>query len=242
MQPVAEELANDYRVIEPFQRDSGETPLTVARHVQDLQDVIHHYCGDAKPILVGHSWGAMLALAWAATYPDGARALVLVGSGSFDEPTRERMQVIRESRMDATFRRHLEQLPKKHSKPNVRLAVLGGLYQRLDSVDLVKVRNHLHSCDAAAHEQTWDDMMRLQREGVYPQAFAAIGIPALMLHGDDDPHPGGMIRASLTPYLPQLEYVSWPHCGHYPWLEKAAYESFYETLKDWLRQQSRANG
>ena len=28
--------------------------------------------------------------------------------------------------------------------------------------------------DAAAHAQTWDDMLRLQREGVYPQAFAAI--------------------------------------------------------------------
>lgn len=238
MKPVAIELAKQFRVIEPFQRGSSEKPLTVAQHVQDLQDVIASYCGKEKPLLVGHSWGAMLALAWAAEYPETPKGLVLVGSGSFDERTRERMQAIRESRMDATFRRHLEQLTKKHPKPNVRLAVLGGVYQRLDSVDLIRVRNHLHPCDAIAHEQTWNDMMRQQRAGVYPQTFVSIGCPVIMLHGDDDPHSGVMIRESLTPYLPQLEYVSWAHCGHYPWLEKTAYESFYETLSDWLTKQS----
>lgn len=234
MKPIAETLAERFRVIEPFQRDSSDEPLTVARHIQDLQDVVSKYCGNEKPLLVGHSWGAMLALAWAAEYPQIPKALVLVGSGSFDEPTRERMQVIREQRMDATFRRHLEQLPQKHPKPNVRLAVLGGMYQRLDSVDLIKIRNHLRPCDATAHEQTWADMMRMQREGVYPKAFATIRCPVLMLHGNDDPHPGPMIRDSLEPFLPQLEYVSWANCGHYPWLEKAASDVFYQKLIHWL--------
>lgn len=236
MKPIAEQLAGEFCVIEPFQRDSDNKPLTVARHIQDLQDVVEQYCGDEKPLVVGHSWGAMLALAWAAKHPDAAKALVLVGSGSFDEATRERMQEIRESRMDATFRRHLEQLPQKHTKPNVRLAVLGGMYQRLDSVNLIKIRNHLHPCDATAHEQTWADMMRMQQEGVYPQAFATICCPVLMLHGDDDPHPGPMVRDSLKPFLPQLEYHTWSNCGHYPWLEKAAFKDFYRKLIDWLKQ------
>lgn len=234
MKPVAEALAGKFRVIEPFQRGADNEPLTVARHIQDLQDVIAAYCGNEKPLIVGHSWGAMLALAWAAEHPDTPKAIVLVGSGSFDEATREKMHAIRDRRMDETFRRHLEQLPKKHPKLNVRLAVLGGMYQRLDSVDLIKVENHLHPCDALAHTQTWLDMMRMQREGVYPQAFAAIECPVLMLHGEDDPHPVSMIRESLAPYLPQLESVSWPQCGHYPWLEKAAHEDFYITLSHWL--------
>jgi pimeloyl-ACP methyl ester carboxylesterase len=55
-----------------------------------------------------------------------------------------------------------------------------------------------------------------------------------MLHGDDDPHPGPMIRESLAPCLPQLEYVSWAKCGHYPWLEKATRTAFYNTLTKWL--------
>ncbi|MHC5119813.1 MAG: alpha/beta fold hydrolase, partial [Planctomycetota bacterium] len=96
-------------------------------------------------------------------------------------------------------------------------------------------KNHLHACDAVAHEQTWADIVRLQSEGVYPAALAAIRCPALMLHGDDDPHPGTMIHNSLKPFLPQLEYVSWPHCGHYPWLEKTAQCPFYTTLTRWLK-------
>jgi hypothetical protein len=45
-----------------------------------------------------------------------------------------------------------------------------------------------------------------------------------------------MIRDSLTPYLPQLEYHEWARCGHYPWLERAAGKEFLATLRHWLRQ------
>jgi pimeloyl-ACP methyl ester carboxylesterase len=77
-------------------------------------------------------------------------------------------------------------------------------------------------------------MLRLQAEGVYPAAFAAIRSPVLMLHGDADPHPGDMIRVSLAPYLPQLEYRRLERCGHYPWLERVAREEFRTTLHAWL--------
>ena len=77
-------------------------------------------------------------------------------------------------------------------------------------------------------------MVRLQNEGVYPAAFAAIKSPVLMLHGAVDPHPGEMIRASLAPYIPQLEYREWDRCGHYPWLEKATRTEFFSVLRNWL--------
>jgi pimeloyl-ACP methyl ester carboxylesterase len=55
-----------------------------------------------------------------------------------------------------------------------------------------------------------------------------------MLHGAADPHPGQMIRASLAPYLPQLKYLEWPRCGHYPWLEKSAHDEFFSVLRTWF--------
>ena len=238
MKPVAERLSEYFRVLEPFQRGSSDEPLTVARHVQDLQDVIETYCGNEEPLLVGHSWGAMLSLAWAAEHPTIPKALVLVGCGTFDTASRDRMNTLREQRMDESLRRRLQQLSQKYQNPDIRLAVMGGLYQQIDSVDLVEIENHLHRCDAAAHEQTWADIVRLQKESIYPAAFASIHCPVVMLHGNDDPHPGDMIRDSLSPYLPQLEYISWSHCGHYPWLEKTARDDFYRILTDWLRHQS----
>src|SRR5262249_43755468 len=88
--------------------------------------------------------------------------------------------------------------------------------------------------DVRAHTETWEDMVRLQQEGVYPAAFAAIKSPVLMLHGACDPHPGQMIRASLEPYLPQLEYCEWELCGHSPWLEKGIRDEFFAVTRNWL--------
>jgi len=65
MAPVARGLADLYRVVEPFQRGSGGERLTVATHVADLHEVIGFYAGPAHPALLGASWGAMLALAYA---------------------------------------------------------------------------------------------------------------------------------------------------------------------------------
>ena len=140
MKPVAQQLATQFRVLEPFQRPSGNDPLTVAQHVLDLQDVITEYCGGAKPLLVGHSWGAMLALGWAAEHPDTAEALVLIGCGTFDTVSRKQMETIRNDRMDADIRWRIKKLSEKFDNPNTRMAVLGGLYQQLDSVDLIECK------------------------------------------------------------------------------------------------------
>jgi pimeloyl-ACP methyl ester carboxylesterase len=88
--------------------------------------------------------------------------------------------------------------------------------------------------DGTAHAQTWDDMVRLQHEGCYPQTFAAIHSPVLMIHGEHDPHPGAMIRDSLKPYLPKLKYCQLKKCGHSPWIEQFARDEFFSMLKAWI--------
>ncbi len=79
-------------------------------------------------------------------------------------------------------------------------------------------------------------MRRLQDDGTYPKAFAAIESPVLMLHGQYDPHPGKMIRDSLLPFLPQLEYHEFERCGHSPWLEKSTRELFFSRICEWLER------
>lgn len=239
MVPIARRLAKHFCVIEPFQRHScADESLTVQRHVEDLHAVIGAVCHRQRPMLVGHSWGAMLALAYAAAHPGSVTGIVLIGCGSFDAASRARMQATRNERIDAEMRRRMDRLAEKYPDPNRRLGAMGRLIQEIDSYDLVSLGSKIVSCDAKAHEQTWEDMVRLQDAGVYPAAFEAIGVPVLMLHGDDDPHPGQMIRDQLTAVMPQLEYTSWPQCGHYPWLEKSAFGDFYTVLTDWLLKQT----
>jgi pimeloyl-ACP methyl ester carboxylesterase len=208
MAPVARALAGSFRVLEPWQRGSSAEPLTVARHVQDLHELLAVRAGGERCALVGHSWGAMLALAFAAAHPNQTLAVVLIGCGTFTVASRARMHEILESRAELT-------LP-------------------LYSYDLGETNPDLGAYDAQAHRETWDDMIRLQAAGVYPAAFDAIRVPVIMLHGSADPHPGSMIRGSLEPFIPQLEYLEWDECGHYPWLERAVHAEFHRVLTEWL--------
>lgn len=234
MAPVAHGLADRFRVLEPLQRGSGAEPLTVARHVGDLHQVVSSHCADELPALVGHSWGAMLALAYAAAHPACVASLVLIGCGTFDPVARNRLQLTRESRMDDDLRMRMACLPEAIPDPDDRFRALGDLVMLLDSYEPMTSSQEMGACDARAHRETWEDMVRLQEEGIYPAAFSAIDAPVIMLHGAVDPHPGRMIQASLAPYLPQLEYQEWERCGHYPWLERAVCEKFFAVLRIWL--------
>lgn len=237
MAPVARGLADSFRVFEPLQRRSGGEPLTVAGHVADLHELVESRCEGARPALVGHSWGAMLALAYAATHLGRAASLVLIGCGTFDPVARTRLRAILEERMNDPLRRRMERLPEEIPDPDRRLGVLGDLILPLYSYELVPADQEVVVYDARAHHQTWEDMVRLQKEGVYPAAFTAIDVPVIMLHGAVDPHPGRMIRASLQSHLPQIEYREWERCGHYPWLEKAVRDEFFAVLREWLARQ-----
>jgi pimeloyl-ACP methyl ester carboxylesterase len=204
---LAKGLGDRFRVIEPWQRGSGAAPLTVATHVADLDALIAAALPGERPALVGESWGAMLALAYAAAHPDTPAALALVGCGTFDPVAR--------ARLEATLaQRAADPHPYDYSIDREPRAA--------------------EPFDQRAHSETWSDMLRLQAEGAYPAAFAAIRAPVLMLHGDFDPHPGRMIRDSLRPVLPQLEYVEFEHCGHSPWKERRARDDFFEALIPWL--------
>jgi len=232
MAPVARGLADSYRAIEPFQRGSGSELLTVARHVADLHEVVAACAQDCRPALLGASWGAMLALAYAAAHPGSTGPLVLVGCGTFDPVARAAMQSTVAERMNDEIRAQLKQADQLD--PNARMKASAEATAPIYSYNPLSLPHADDEVDARAHDETWDDMLRLQTEGVYPAAFSAIKVPVLMVHGAFDPHPGGLTTQTLRPYLPQLDYRELEHCGHYPWIERAAGAAFFSLVRDWL--------
>jgi pimeloyl-ACP methyl ester carboxylesterase len=123
-----------------------------------------------------------------------------------------------------------------------RLAAQGRIMTRVYGYDVEDVSDAIAIVDHVAHEQTWAVMMRLQYDGTYPAAFAAVRAPVLMLHGEEDPHSGLSIREDLREHVPRLEYREFAKCGHSPWLERQAKHAFRDSLTDWLAGRGSAVG
>jgi pimeloyl-ACP methyl ester carboxylesterase len=108
--PVSRELSTTFTAFSPWQRGSYDTPLTVAQHIEDLYGFINSRLAGSRPALIGESWGAMLALAYAAAHPDTVGPLVLVGCGTFDKASRARMGEIIEEHTTDEMRAELQRL------------------------------------------------------------------------------------------------------------------------------------
>lgn len=240
---LAIELADEFRVLEPLQRRSGPVPLTVDRHVADLASVLDDPELDAPVRVVGHSWGAMLALNLAAAHPALVDRVVLVGCGTFDEDARALHDRAMTDRLGSEGRREKERLKAAMAGASDderdqllaergRQSAIAQSYELLpDALDAAPTDLPL---DARGHEETWNDVLRRQREGVDPGSFASIACPVLMLHGATDPHPGPATAATLRASIPQLTYVELARCGHAPWLERHARDRFLHLLREGL--------
>lgn len=239
--PVAKGISASFHAVEPWQRGSGGVPLTVARHIADLDDLVTDIGGDPPVAILGHSWGAMLALCYAAKHPSKVGPIALVACGTFDQAARNQMQATIEERMDDDLRNRIQRLSSGAADPADVFIGTFKLTRHIFDLDPINPYADKEECepfDLKAHDETWSDMQRLQDAGTYPKAFAAIESPVLMLHGQYDPHPGMMTRDSLLPYLPQLEYHEYERCGHSPWIEKSSREVFFSDICEWLERKS----
>jgi pimeloyl-ACP methyl ester carboxylesterase len=117
---------------------------------------------------------------------------------------------------------------------NAVRAEMGAIRMHAMTFDPEAADDETLEVDAAGHEETWSDALRLQADGVEPAAFSAIRAPAIMLHGEDDPHPGRATWELLRRWVPELEYEGFSRCGHEPWRERHAQEPFMVALRAWL--------
>ncbi|MES2582767.1 MAG: alpha/beta hydrolase [Pseudomonadota bacterium] len=86
-------LADQYRVVFYDQLGSGlsqrvpASHITVNSFVADLDAVIRHFSPNRAVHIVGHSWGAMLASAYAGAHPNKVDRMVLAEPGFLDTDT-----------------------------------------------------------------------------------------------------------------------------------------------------------
>lgn len=229
MAPVAQELSKTFGVLEPFQ-----TKLSINELVIELKEIIEENA--SIPVaLIGHSWGAMLAVIFAAQHPQFVKKLILVSSAVFDADYAKGITQTRLSRMSDQEREKLQELEKQladsNADKNKIFCELGNVSTQLDAFD--PNNDPLPDIDGRIdiYESVWPEAVQLRSSGKLLKYAHNITCPVVAIHGDYDPRPADGVTIPLSKVLKNFKFVLLKDCGHCPWIEKRAKDAFYNVLQ-----------
>ncbi len=225
MAPVADELALARGVLEPLQ-----TRNTIEDLIQELKMILEEHAV-LPTVLVGYSWGAWLGLLTAARFPNLVRKLILVSSGPLEEKYAAEITQTRLNRLSSEERkeaRHL--LGKKNLQPG-EFARLGELMVLADDFDPLPLKPEGLLLNPEQFERIWNEASALRKSGKLLEEAKQITCPVVAIHGDHDPHPSAGVEAPLTGLLADFKFILLEKCGHTPWMEKRARETFFKVLE-----------
>lgn len=77
----------------------------------------------------------------------------------------------------------------------------------------------------------WPTAAEWRRNGTLLALGTSIQCPVVALHGDYDPHPAEGVQNPLSALLRDFRFVLLQHCGHTPWRERQARDSFYQAVQ-----------
>jgi proline iminopeptidase len=243
LQPVAEHFPSRYRRILLDQRGTGKSrtaELTQANIslrlvVEDLEALRTHLKLD-RLFLVGHSWGGMLAMAYAAAHPDRIDQLILIDSGG---PTMEWRgwffdnMDMRLSPAELESLRHWQDLfrrgidVERAGEEIAKARLPGYFFDRAKVSRLPETPSHRDAAgflnaDLKTNYDVREGLKKLDR-------------PVLIIHGHQDPMGDktpedihALIRNSTLRYINK--------CGHFPWVEQP--EEFHKIINEFFASES----
>ena len=235
MAPVARELASEGGVLEPLQ-----TTASLEGQVDELKTVLEQN-GDLPVTLIGYSWGAWLCFLVAAHHPVIVKKLILVSSGGFEDAYGARTQQTRLQRLGPEERAEIQSISAVLDDPaasdkDEAFARFGALYANVDAFDLIAYEPDRVDYRPDIYQGVWRDAAEMRRSGRLLEAGKDIRCPVVAIHGDYDPHPAEGVREPLSSILKNFRFILLEKCGHMPWLERHAKDTFYRILKDELRR------
>jgi proline iminopeptidase len=211
-----------------------EVPVGWQEHVADLE-ALRELWGIPRLSLAGYSWGSLLALLYAREHPDRVASLALVSPApvwrgaraEFERRLAERnaapgIQAER-ARVQAGGLRELS--PEAYRRRMFELSVAGYFHDWRRAGELTPFR-----ITGRTQQAVWESLGEFD---LRPD-LARLALPALIVHGQDDPIPEATARELAG--LLNARYIPIPECGHVPYVE--APEQFADALDGFLPREA----
>ena len=234
-------LARGYTVCAYDQRGCRHSvssgPFTLAANADDLEAV--RVClGDRRLTLLGHSWGAFLALYYASRYPQALRRLVLVSPLPPRTGWQRRRQQLLEARHTEPQRAELDSLEaeiaRTHDAQEREKLYLQHFAVALPSYLAPAHRERAPRIESYSRKVNTDLMADLQRayaSRAWEAGLIHFQAPTLVIHGREDIIPWTAVE-QMQELLPHVEVIALDNCGHFPWLETP--DPFHLALESFL--------
>lgn len=230
MDDLAQRLSATHRTILPDQRGTGGSPatgpdaLTLEAYLIDIEE-LRAALGVKKWAVVGHSWGSMLALAYAARHPQRVIGLVAMNNAALSAAVFDTLLPVLFQRLDPARQAHLQELlgaMPTAADPDAALA------------DVFRALQYAYFADAAHAERfiAWitDATMSVPTYNMLSAHLKAIGfdlsgqldtvrMPVLWVATAQDAFGEAPLEAGRA-VLPHMQVVRILDSGHYPMIEQ----------------------
>ena len=241
LEEVAIKLGERFRVVLPEQRGTGKSmpqpydtsTINLRTALEDLSRLMHHL-KLSRAHFMGHSWGGMLAMAFASRFPSRVKSLVLLDPGPFnlDPKVFDIYNSNQAARLSPDDRKRKDSALKKMQSPGASQQD-SATYFKWELIPVLYDRSKVDSL-----------IMKINRGGLNPQmgslmfqslykekydlskALSKFKKPVHVLSGSQDP--AGFIGYELKLLLPTTKLHWINESGHFPMYEQP--EQFYSTL------------
>ncbi len=235
--PGVDALATGRTLVYYDQRGGGrspvgrDVPVTASEQVHDLE-ALRDVWGMSQMHLLGYSWGGLLAMLYALAHPDRVASLALLSpapAAASERPGYEAELARRNSTDEIKAARAALQAgdqrrtdPDRYADRLFSLAVAGYFHDPARAVELTPFR-----ITGRTQQIVWES---LGDDYDLRPRLAQLDIPAIVLHGDDDPIP--LATAQATADALRARMVVLKDSGHVPYIEAA--DQFVAALDSFL--------
>ncbi|MEP2772162.1 MAG: alpha/beta fold hydrolase [Fulvivirga sp.] len=242
--PIAREIAERYNLMTIIydQRGTGKSSLDAVNDktismelmVKDLESLRKHL-GVKSWIVMGHSFGGMLASFYVTQYPDAIDKLILSSSGGYDLSLLSTLNIRRNltaNQLDSlNYWSHLSSINSSAETSYMRAKYLAPAYLYYDSdKHISKIAERLTQVNMDINQLVFSNMQVINFD--CSTALKSFEKPTLIIQGVNDVL-GIEIAKNTHEILPNSKLVLIDQCAHYGWLDQP--EEFFSSLAEFLQ-------